>query len=103
MAFRVKLTANARQESREILKWLREQYAGEAGLRWFAGLKSAIASLREFPARCALAPESEVFPVEVRQLIYGRKPHQYRILFNVEADVVWVLHIRHGRRDRLTH
>jgi len=103
MAFRVKLTATARQEAREILTWLREESAGEAALRWFEGLKRAIASLREFPARCAIAPESEVFPVEVRQLIYGRKPHQYRILFNIEADLVWILHIRHGRRDRLTH
>jgi plasmid stabilization system protein ParE len=103
MAFRVKLTANARHEAREILAWLREQSAGEAGLRWFEGLKGAIASLGEFPSRCALAPESEVFPVEVRQLIYGRKPHQYRVLFNVDGHVVWILHIRHGRRDRLTH
>jgi hypothetical protein len=32
MAFRVKLTATARQEAREILTWLREESAGEAGL-----------------------------------------------------------------------
>jgi hypothetical protein len=80
MAFRVKSTDTAKQEVREILAWL-----------------------REFPARCAIAPENEVFEVEIRQLIYGRKPHQYRILFNIEADIVWILHIRHGRRDRVTH
>jgi hypothetical protein len=35
---------------------------------------------------------------EVRQLLYGRRPHTYRILFTIEGDVVQVLHIRHARR-----
>ena len=34
----------------------------------------------------------------MRQLLYGRKPHVYRILFTIEGDVVYVLRIRHGRR-----
>jgi hypothetical protein len=34
----------------------------------------------------------------VRHLLYGRRPHVYRILFTIESDVVQVLHIRHGRR-----
>jgi plasmid stabilization system protein ParE len=103
MAFRVKSTENARQNAREILGWLRDQHAGDAGFRWFQGLQKAIASLRDFPTRCAIAPESKEFPFEVRQLVYGRKPHLYRILFTVEANTVWVLHIRHGRRDSRTH
>jgi plasmid stabilization system protein ParE len=103
MAFRVKPTENAKQNARDILAWLREQQAGDAGLRWFEGLRKAISSLREFPARCAIAPESKDFPFEVRQLVYGRKPHQYRILFTIEGKTVWVLHVRHGRRHALMH
>lgn len=103
MAFRVKSTANAKQDARNILVWLREQQAGDSGLRWFERLRKAVASLRELPARCALAPEDKDFSFEVRQLLYGRKPHQYRILFTIEGDTVTVLHIRHGRRDVLTH
>ena len=37
----------------------------------------------------------------MRQLLYGRKPHVYRILFTIEGDAVYVLRIRHGRRRRL--
>lgn len=99
MAFRVKPTANAKQNARDILAWLREQQAGDAGLLWFQGLQKAIASLREFPARCPLAPESKDSPFEVRQLLYGSKQHRYRILFTIEGETVTVLHIRHGRRD----
>jgi plasmid stabilization system protein ParE len=72
--------------------------AGETGLLWLEGLKDALDSLSQLPHRCPHAPESVVFPFEVRQLLYGRKSHQYRVLFTIDADTVIVLHIRHGRR-----
>lgn len=103
MAFRVKPTATAKQDARDILTWLRSQQTGEAGLRWFRGMQKAIASLSELPTRCALAPENKVFPFEVRQLLYGRTGHRYRILFTIEGDTVTVLHIRHGRRNPVPH
>ncbi len=71
-------------------------------MRWFQGLREAVASLAHSPQRCALAPENATFPFEVRQLLYGRKPHVYRILFTIEGDTVYVLHIRHGRRQPIT-
>ncbi|MGA2713015.1 MAG: type II toxin-antitoxin system RelE/ParE family toxin [Bryobacteraceae bacterium] len=101
MAFRVKHTAQADHDLDIILEWLLEQQAGATGLRWFQRLKKAITSLSELPERCPLAPENAEFPFEVRQLLYGRKPHQYRVLFTIEADMVVILHIRHGRRRHL--
>lgn len=101
MTFRVKTTAAAGQDADAILDWLLSEHAGEAGMRWFLALQDAIASLSEFPARCGLAPENAVFPFEVRQLLYGHTPHVYRILFTVEDKTVYVLHIRHGRRQPL--
>jgi plasmid stabilization system protein ParE len=99
MTFRVETTAQAERDAESILEWLLSQHAGEAGTRWFQALESAIASLTEFPKRCALAPEDRVFPFEVRQLLYGHKPHIYRILFTIQDETVYVLHIRHGRRQ----
>jgi hypothetical protein len=32
-------------------------------------------------------------------LLYGRKPHVYRVLFTIEGEAVYVLHILHGRRQ----
>jgi plasmid stabilization system protein ParE len=101
MTFRVETTAAAEREAQAILEWLLEQQAGETGLRWFRNLEQAIQSLSHFPERCSLAPENDRFPFEVRQLLYGRRPHVYRILFTIEQDAVYVLHIRHGRRLRL--
>lgn len=101
MAFRVKQTPQADHDLDAILEWLLTQQAGEAGQRWFRKLKEAVTSLSELPERCSLAPENAEFPFEVRQLLYGRKPHQYRVLFTIEADMVVILHIRHGRRRHL--
>jgi len=81
MAFRVETTEQAERDILGILDWLISEQAGEAGLRWFQGLEKAIASLSEPPERCPIAQESESFPFEVRPLLYGRKPHVYRILF----------------------
>ncbi|MGO9257290.1 MAG: type II toxin-antitoxin system RelE/ParE family toxin [Bryobacteraceae bacterium] len=99
MAFRVEITPRAEQDADSILGWLLSQHAGEAGLQWFLRLQAAIASLADFPKRCALAPENASVPFEMRQLLYGRKPHVYRILFTIQGDVVYVLRIRHGRRQ----
>jgi plasmid stabilization system protein ParE len=97
MVFRVETSARAAEDADLILEWLVSQHAGDSGLRWFLALEDAIASLANFPQRCPLAPENSEFPFEVRQLLYGRKPHVYRILFTIEGETVHVLHIRHGR------
>jgi plasmid stabilization system protein ParE len=101
MTFRVEISADAEHDAETILEWLLSEQAGETGIRWFVELERAIKSLESFPERCALAPENQRFPFEVRQLLYGRKPHVYRILFTVEGETIHVLHIRHGRRQVL--
>ena len=103
MTFRVETTLTAEQDADAILDWLLSQYAGDAGVRWFLALQDAIASLAEFPERCPLAPESAAFSFEVRHLLYGNTPHVYRILFTIDDKTVYVLHIRHGRRQPLKH
>jgi toxin ParE1/3/4 len=98
MAFRVEISAQAERDAEAILEWLLSQRTGQAGIDWFLAFDNAFASLAAFPERCPIAPENTRFPFEVRQLLHGRKPHLYRILFTIEADTVYVLHIRHGRR-----
>jgi plasmid stabilization system protein ParE len=102
MAYRVETSAQAEIDATEILEWLMAQDAGETGIRWFRALEEAIHSLATFPERCPLAPENARFPYEVRQLLYGRRPHVYRILFTIEGDTVRVLHIRSPRRRPLS-
>jgi plasmid stabilization system protein ParE len=98
MAFRVELSDQAQRDISAIYDWLRSQQAGDAGERWFLALRTAIGSPADFPSRCSLAPENRATRVEVRQLLYGRQPHVYRILLTIEGDILQVLHIRYARR-----
>jgi plasmid stabilization system protein ParE len=103
MAFRVEVTAKAKHDANAILEWLLGQEAGEAGMRWFERLQEALGSLANLPGRCPLAAENISVPFEMRQLLYGSKPHVYRILFTIDGSTVYILHIRHGRRKRLLY
>lgn len=100
MIFDIEFTDVADSEVQEILTWLIEN-APEYMERWQEGLERSVSSLSQFPTRCPLAPEDNVFDIEVRQLLYG----PYRILFtlvdvdqNGEMDTVRILHVRHGAR-----
>ena len=103
MAFRVEYSSQAEADLDGILEWLISQRAGEAGLHWFEGLEKAVASLSEMPQRCSLAPENRSFPLRGAAFASrGRRPHVYRVIFRVIDDVVYILHVWHGRREHLT-
>jgi len=97
MAYLVSLTARAQRDLVVIFEYI---HAGESAvaLRWYEGLRRAILSLEELPGRSAVIPENK----HTRQLLYGRKPHVYRVIYRVLARQkrVEVLHIRHGARRR---
>ena len=52
------------------------------------------------PARFAIAPESEKLGIELRQLHYGKRTGNYRIVYRIIEPVleVHVLTVRHGAR-----
>jgi toxin ParE1/3/4 len=99
MAFRVEITEEAERDAEDILTWLIAEGSGETGLRWFQGLEEAATSLSTFPERCPVVPENKEFPFAVRHLLYGRRPHVYRVIFKMEGETVYILRIRHGRRQ----
>ena len=75
-----------------------EIHAGdsESAPKWYRGLKEAVLSLEKLPNRYPRTSESPQF----RHLLYGRKPHVYRVIYRVQDGEkrVEVLHIRHGAR-----
>jgi hypothetical protein len=63
---------------------------------------NAIATLQEKPQRCALAVEHEIFPEQVRQLLYGKSKTIYRVLFMVREQTVYILYMRHSAQAPMT-
>ncbi|BDI16790.1 hypothetical protein ANSO36C_25920 [Nostoc cf. commune SO-36] len=101
MAFQVEITPIAEAQIEQAYRWYREQNP-EFADRWFRGLMNAIATLQEKPQRCTLAVEHEIFPEEVRQLLYGKVKNVYRVLFAIRDTTVYVLYVRHTAQAPLT-
>jgi plasmid stabilization system protein ParE len=99
MAFHVRYTARAEDDLDGILTWLLQRQAGERGLRWFDGLIGKVRTLSEFPGRCPLAREASSVSFDVRQLLYGRKPYMYRVLFTIDDGIVYILRVRGPRQE----
>lgn len=99
MAYLVKLMPRAQRDLALLFEHI---HAAESvtAFRWYEGLKRAILSLEKHPNRCAVTPENK----QLRHLLFGRKPHIYRVIYRVRErkKQVEVLHIRHGARRNFT-
>lgn len=99
MAYLVNMTTRAQRDLAILFSEIHGQESDKAWI-WYRGLKEAILSLEEMPNRCPATRER----ARLRHLLYGRKPHVYRIIFRVleKRKRVDVLHIRHAARRDFT-
>jgi plasmid stabilization system protein ParE len=95
--YTIEVAATAEEEAEAAFNWLSERTSVHAQ-EWLDGLYDALHGLAEFPTRWPLARENRRVEEEIRQLLYGKLPHVYRVLFVIRGNVVHVLHIRHGAR-----
>jgi toxin ParE1/3/4 len=97
MASLVNITLRAERDI-EHLYFEIDAEGSAAARKWYEGLKRQILTLEKLPNRCPVTPEKKT----ARHLLYGRKPHVYRVIFRVieSRKVVEVLHIRHGARNK---
>lgn len=100
MVFQIKFTRYAQEEIESAYLWLKDYNTAYAD-QWFRDLMNVISTLQEKPRRCALARENDDFPEEIRQLLYGKPKRQYRIVFTVQEEFVYILSVRRGERSAL--
>jgi plasmid stabilization system protein ParE len=98
MAYLVKTTPRSERDLANLYREINAEHS-DAALKWYRELKAAVLSLEEQPNRCPVTPEND----KHRHLLYGNKPHIYRVIFRVveKQKRVEVLHIRHGARKRM--
>jgi toxin ParE1/3/4 len=98
MAYSVRLMPRAAQDAEEIYQRIAAA-APVAGQDWFNRLIDSLDSLSDLPERCNVVRSlSKPGQYPIRRLLFGRKPHVYRIYFDVVDTTVRILHIRHGAR-----
>ena len=104
MSFQLILTSQAQEQLWQISQWYAEtSQSSHIGFAWYQGFHDALRSLTEDPKRCSLAHESEQFPFEVRELLYGSgKRITHRALFRVSEDRIEVLAVRHHAQKEIT-
>jgi plasmid stabilization system protein ParE len=98
--YHVKITDSALSDAQEYVHFIRQvKKEPEAAERWFRGLVAAIFSLEQMPSRCALIPEAEKFPLEIRHRIF----HSHRIIFHIneKSKTVTVLRVYHASRRKI--
>jgi plasmid stabilization system protein ParE len=97
MGYRVEFRPKAEHDLEAIFRQITQE-APLRGPQWLNGLEDAIYSLREMPERTSIVRQFSRPTTAVRQLLYGRYPHVYKVYFTIEASTVSILHIRHGAR-----
>lgn len=94
MSYRIVLEDLADTDIDDTYRWMTQHSQDKATL-WYFDVLERIETLKNNPFRCPLAPENDLFPEEIRQLIF----HQYRILFTVRDEEIHILRVWHSRRD----
>jgi len=79
MAYRVEITVRATRDLGSIYEHINADES-LAAAKWFNGLQQAVHALATFPRRCPVAPESKKNRRALRHLLYGNKPHIYRVI-----------------------
>ncbi len=101
MAYRVELTLRAQRDLVDIYERISADDSVTAA-RWFNGLETAIDTLRRFPQRCPIAPESKRFKRRLRHLLYGSKRDVYRVIYEIDEPhkMVRIRAVRHAAMDQ---
>ena len=96
------LTNRAEQDRDQAYDWYRDNYSEEFAQRWYNGLQEKLLTLADHPHRCPIARENNLFPFEVREVLYGKQRKNHRVLFTIRAETVAILHIRHTAQLDIT-
>lgn len=91
MKYTVKITKAAEADILTSFRWGVRNWGLDQAKKWAADIRRSIKQrLSQFPNGCPLAPDRDLDATDVRYLVVGR----YRVLFEVEGDLVRVLRVR---------
>jgi plasmid stabilization system protein ParE len=97
----VEVKARARFDVRIKAAWFLANVSVAAAARWTAGILAAISALAHDADRWPEAHEAAKLGRDLRCKLFRRSRHVYRILFNIDGDVVNVHRVRHAAQDDL--
>jgi plasmid stabilization system protein ParE len=100
MIYQVILQPLADEDLQDAYRWAAKHAPNTAG-RWLVRFHDSLATLTTHPERCGFAPERKRLRRELRQMLVGRRPNVFRVVFVIEPQVVRVVRICRATRRRL--
>ncbi len=94
--YRVEIKPTAENDLETRYQQIAEESPQNA-VTWYIQTIEAIEKLEILAERCPIAPEDIEIQQGIRHLVIG----DYRALYRINGNVVEVLHVRHGRMDRI--
>jgi plasmid stabilization system protein ParE len=102
MAFDVIFLPRADADVQSHAAWLHATRSPSAANRWRTGIMTKVVlALEADPLRYPEADEAEDLGVDLRELLHGRRPHVYRVLFTIDGQTVFVHRVRHASQSPL--
>jgi plasmid stabilization system protein ParE len=101
MTHRVVLHVLAKKDLRDAYERVAE-HAPESAARWLSRFEASLQTLEENPRRCPFARENSKVDVEIREFLFGKRPHVFRVIFTIDESEVRILRIRRAQRRFLT-
>jgi toxin ParE1/3/4 len=91
--YEVLITATAQKDLGEVFSFIAQNNPDNAA-KFIEFLGAQTSTLEGMPTRCPLVPENKILGTQYRHLIHG----DYRIIFKIEGNRVFVMRIVHGSR-----
>jgi plasmid stabilization system protein ParE len=99
MKFNAHLLWRAERDVDHILHWLNER-SPQGAASWLRRWDETFATLESSADEYGLAPENEESSLEIRQILFRtRKGRDYRALYTIRGQHVFVMHIRAPGQD----
>ncbi|MBA4188031.1 MAG: hypothetical protein C0467_08430 [Planctomycetaceae bacterium] len=101
MSFTVNITRRANGDVDAAEAAVTQLGAAALG-RWRSRLLRVIEILERDPHRYPESEDATNVGLDLREAIFGRKPHVHRVLFTIDGTTVTIHRVRHAAQDRLT-
>jgi plasmid stabilization system protein ParE len=101
MKFTAHLLWRAERDLDHIVTWLNER-SPQGAADWLRAWDRTFAILESSADKYGTVPENEDQELEIRQILFStRKGRDYRALYTIQGDQVYVMHIRAPGQDLL--
>jgi len=98
MTYHIETTGQAKADRDHCYDYIAERSL-DGALRWLEAYETVVESVLENPHR-GFAPENPDHEEEIRQRLFKtRHGLQYRLLFLIRGDTIYILHVRGPGQD----